>query len=131
MIKRNTDYALRALTHMAAQGDLEPHRLRELAAATGAPETFLRKVVQRLDAAGIVDTKRGPGGGVSLSRAPADISVLEVVEAVQGPVAVNKCFIASRECDNRAGCVIRSSLVSVQERMIEIFKTTTVGGLAG
>ncbi len=129
-IKRSTDYALRALVYMAENGNGTPHRMVELAEATGAPETFLRKVVQKLDAAGVVETRRGPGGGVSFRKGPEFISVLEVVEALQGPVAVNKCFISNRECADRKGCIIRQNLGVIQDDMVTLFRMATVDKLA-
>lgn len=130
LLRRNTDYALRALVHMAAFGGENTFRMGDLAKATGAPETFLRKVMQKLDAAGVVATKRGTKGGVSLGKAPALISVLEVVEAVQGPVAINKCFVSNRECADREGCTIRRNLGSIQDDMVSLFRTATVETLS-
>lgn len=128
-IKRNTDYALRALVYMAETGGERPHSMGEIASATGTPETFLRKVVQKLDAAGMVATKRGAGGGVSLSRLPETISVFDVVEAVQGPVAINKCFMENRECIDLESCHIRRTLGKMQNDIVVLFKTATVAKL--
>lgn len=129
-IKRNTDYALRALVYMAEAGGERSYPMGEIASATGAPETFLRKVVQKLDAAGVVATKRGAGGGVSLRKHPNVISVFEVVEAVQGPVAINKCFVSNRECIDREACGIRRNLSVMQNDMVSLLKTATVAKLA-
>jgi Rrf2 family protein len=129
LIKRNTDYALRALTFMA-EGREGAARISDLAAATGAPEDFLRKVVRKLDAAGIVATRRGPGGGVVLNKAPSLISVFDVVEAVQGPFAVNRCFVTDADCADRKGCVIRRNLNDIQDDMVAVFKRATVENLA-
>jgi len=129
-IKRNTDYALRALVYMAETGDERPYPMGEIATATGTPETFLRKVVQKLDAAGVVSTKRGVGGGVSFRKAPEVISIFEVVEAVQGPLAINKCFVSDRGCVDQAACLIRKNLGEIQADVVDLFKTATVAKLA-
>lgn len=129
-IKRNTDYALRALVYMAEEGGEKPYPMNKIANATGTPESFLRKLVQKLDAAGVVTTKRGAAGGVSLRKRPETISVFEVVEAVQGPVAINKCFVSNRECADREACVIRRNLGDIQDDIVELFKNATVGKLA-
>ncbi len=130
LIKRNTDYALRALVYMVEMGGEKPYPMGDIATATGAPETFLRKVVQKLDAAGVVSTKRGVGGGVSFLKAPDVISVFDVVEAVQGPLAINKCFISDRECADHAACLIRKNLGEIQADVVSLFKTATVAKLA-
>ncbi|MFA5866770.1 MAG: Rrf2 family transcriptional regulator [Actinomycetota bacterium] len=129
-IKRNTDYALRALVYMAEMGGEKPYPMGDIATATGAPETFLRKVIQRLDAAGVVATKRGVGGGVSFRKQPEAISIFEIVEAVQGPLAINKCFLSDRECVDQGACRIRRNLVEIQDDVIDLFKTATVAKLA-
>ena len=131
LIKRNTDYALRALVHMAETKHEGNYALAELAAATGAPETFLRKVVQKLDLAGVVETKRGRSGGVCFSKDPEEITVLEVVEAVQGPVAINKCFVTDRACAERSACLIRRNLGAIQNDLTGLLRAATVGQLAG
>lgn len=130
LIKRNTDYALRALVHMAEAEHGRFYRMGELATATGAPETFLRKVVQKLDAAGVVSTRRGRSGGVCFRKDPDSITVLEVVEAVQGPVAINKCFVSNRECGGRSACLIRRNLGGIQEDLIGLLRAATVSNLA-
>jgi Rrf2 family transcriptional regulator, iron-sulfur cluster assembly transcription factor len=130
LIKRNTDYALRALVHMAETPDMAIYPLARLATATGAPETFLRKVVQKLDAAGVLVTRRGRGGGVSFRKDPDQITVLEVVEACQGPVAINKCFVSNRECADRSACLIRQNLGGIQDNLTGLLRTATVGKLA-
>lgn len=130
LIKRNSDYALRALVMMAANGPERAHQVGRLAEDAGVPEGFLRKTFQRLYRAGIVSSKRGPAGGFSFAKEPADITVLEVLEAIQGPVAVNKCFLGNG-CGNKGTCKLRKSLAGVQQNIVDLFSDVTIETLAG
>jgi Rrf2 family protein len=79
-------YALAALAHMAAQAPGQPFSSRHIAEARGIPERFLLKVLKPLVDRGVLRSVKGPNGGYLLARAPKDVTLLEVVEAVDGPV---------------------------------------------
>jgi Rrf2 family protein len=85
-LSRASDYALHALAHLSRQ---DPGRLvasHVVAGALGLPEKFLLKVLKPLVSAGVLRSARGPNGGYGLARPAKDVSVLEVVEAVDGPI---------------------------------------------
>lgn len=130
LIRRNTDYALRALILMAKEKQDRMYQITRLADAARVPEGFLRKTFQRLDKAGIIGSRRGPKGGFSLAKRPGDITVLEVLEAVQGPLAVNKCFLEGLGCANYDRCRLKDGLVGAQESMIALFNSVTIEQLA-
>jgi Rrf2 family protein len=86
-LTRSSAYALRALAYLAKQNSAEPVPSHVMAAqAQGIPERFLLKLLLPLVGAGILRSVRGPGGGYRLARPAADVSVLEVIEAVDGPI---------------------------------------------
>ena len=102
-ITRETDYAVRCVLHLASA----PERvavLGEIAAERGVPRTFLAKILQRLSKAGLVKSRRGVRGGFQLSRDARTISLLHVVEAVQGPVRLNRCVSSEGGCSFRGDC---------------------------
>lgn len=113
LIKRDTDYALRALTMLAQTGD--SLSVRALAASQEVPPDFLRKIMQRLHRAHIVKSSRGPFGGYRLSRPAGEISVLDVVEAVQGPLVVNECAADPGICSRTELCPFRKRLLVIQD----------------
>jgi Rrf2 family protein len=101
-INRRTDYAVRIMLELARSGGRVPsRRLGELAEVT---YPFARSIVTDLASARLVDARRGPGGGVSLSRPAADISLLQIVEAMEGPVALNVCISDPGYCDRAPHC---------------------------
>jgi Rrf2 family protein len=86
-LSHQVQYAICGVFDLAYNGRGEPVQIRVLSERQGIPIRYLEQIFQRLRRAGLVTSKRGPGGGYTLSRAPARISLREVVEAVEGPVA--------------------------------------------
>jgi Rrf2 family protein len=111
-ITREADYAIRCVLHLTEHIG-EPVSVDDIAETQGIPRTFTAKILQRLVKADILKSTRGPKGGFMLSRQPACISLLDVIEAIQGPVALNLCVIDSKYCN-------RSSLCSVHPVWVEI-----------
>src|SRR5688500_2558903 len=94
LISQTAEYALRAVVHLAnnaQQNGLPSQTLPEIAGATLVPPGYLSKVLQQLTRAGIVTSQRGIGGGFKLSRAPVDISIYDVVQAVDSVARIRSC----------------------------------------
>ncbi|HQZ71274.1 MAG: SUF system Fe-S cluster assembly regulator [Anaerolineae bacterium] len=102
-ITKQTDYGLIALTQLAA----EPERVRsagELAAAGGLPAPMVSKVLKVLGRAGLVASVRGMAGGYRLAREPEDLTVAEIVAALEGPIAITDCLVTAEVCQHQALC---------------------------
>lgn len=127
IIRRKTDYGLRALVALARAD--EPVSAEELAAQEEAPVAFLHKALRNLAAAGIVDGQRGPSGGFTLARSADRITVLEAVEAMQGPVAVSRCLLGDEGCARAASCGLRPAWEKVQEQIAAFLADLTVQDL--
>ena len=126
IINRDTDYAIRALARLGRAGEVKP--VSELADAERAPVDFLKKIMQKLHRASIVASQQGPFGGYALSRLPGEITLLEIVEAVQGPIAVNLCFCNLSTC-NRTTCSLKRHLTSLQAKVNEWLEGVTLGDI--
>jgi Rrf2 family protein len=85
-LTRASSYALHAVVYMAAQKQNKPVASHHIAKARGIPERFLLKVLKPLVSARVLHSVKGPNGGYRLARTPTDISLLEVIEAVDGPI---------------------------------------------
>lgn len=108
-IGRQTDYAARIVLHLAS---CEPERRVTAAAIAESrliPPAFVRRIVSRLSAAGILRTVRGSGGGITLARPAAQISLLDVVEAMEGPVSLNACVREPHTCPFSEDCPVRGA----------------------
>ncbi len=114
VIKRDTDYAFRALVDLALK---HPHVVSagSLAADQGIPIAFLQKLLQKLTHAGLVQSHRGVQGGFALAREPREISAEEIVEAIQGEIAMNRCLLGRPGCQNSGSCPVQRRLAGIQE----------------
>jgi FeS assembly SUF system regulator len=104
-----TDYAVVLATHLAtAEG---PHAARDLAVQTQIPEPTASKVLKKLARAGVVVSQRGAKGGYALARSPEQIGVNEVIEAIEGPIAVTECSDETTDslCEYETNCGVRAN----------------------
>lgn len=130
LIRRESDYALRAMVVLASGATGGTRSARRIAQGGGIPEEHLRKLMQRLARAGLVVSHMGKEGGFRLAREPGRISVLDVVQAVQGALAVNKCFNGGFSCPRRRQCGMRRGLSRINEGMTELFGKLSLRDLA-
>ena len=101
-ISRKIDYAIRAMIHLAGIPDGTVVPFREIGRQMDVPEDFLAKILKTLVDQGIVRSTRGPHGGYKLARAAEDITVLEIIEAAEGPVAINVCLDDDDACGRQS-----------------------------
>ena len=128
VITRETDYALRALLALAGEDDFVS--VSALAEVQGVPVLFLRKIMQRLHGDGILESRQGPFGGYRLA-VPADgLSLLTVMEAVQGPFVMNECFAEPDICDRTDDCPVRRFLQGLQSEVAGRLSSMTIGAIA-
>lgn len=125
-ISRKMDYALRALTYLAGRNGTKGCTLNDIAAHTAVSSQFLAKIIEQLAQRGLVRSRRGPGGGYVLARQPSEVSVNDVIEAVEGPVTLNACTGAEVDCALLPACGMTSFWQHAQERLIEVFSQTTL-----
>jgi len=107
-ISRQTDYAARVVLHLACLAPGARVPIADIAKHRMLPLEFVRRIVGDLVKAGILATSRGSGGGVSLARPAADISLGEVVHAMEGGIALNHCVSDRRVCPLAAACPVQS-----------------------
>ena len=103
---------------------------REIARAVHAPGPFLAKILHRLLRARIVESVRGVQGGFRLAHPPTAISLLDVIEAIQGPQAANVCAIRPAACPLSRTCVIHPVWVELQERTETLLRGVSLASLA-
>lgn len=103
-IRRETDYAVRTVLHLASLGPEAVVQVRDVAAQRQLPLSFVRRIVARLGASGLLRTTRGMGGGIRLARPASEISMLDVVRAMEGSLTLNPCVETPHSCPLSAGC---------------------------
>ena len=129
-ITRATDYAVRAMVHLACLPPGEKMQLNELIEATGVRGSFLSKVVQRLVHAGMVTSHRGTRGGFSLRVPSQDLTLLNVVEAIEGPTQLNLCLGTGQTCERKTWCGVHPVWQKAQMALTEVLSSVTVAQLA-
>jgi len=130
-LTRAADYAVRAIVHLAALPEHERALLPELARATGAPSSFLSKVLQRLCAAGYVASWRGKSGGFEILPAGRGVSLRALIEAIDGPIHLNSCLAPGPSCERKQFCPAHPVWARAQEAMLAVLDSSTVAQLAG
>lgn len=128
-LTRAADYAVRVMIHLAGLPLGARASRADLAIAAECPEQFLSKVLQSLTHAGLVVSHRGNTGGFELTVAHRDASVLEVVEALEGPVRLNVC-LGAEDCSRMGRCVTRDVWADAQQAMTDILRNATISQLA-
>ena len=129
-LTRKGEYAIRGIIYLAQQPPGKVSLLSDIAEATDAPQSFLAKIFQNFAKIGIVNSYRGTGGGFLLGRLPAQITLRQVVEAVEGPIAPNRCLINAGVCDKDKVCNVHPVWRKVQSQVVEILDSVTVEELA-
>ena len=87
------------------------------------------KLLQRLQGAGLVHSVMGPRGGYALAKEPAEIALLDVVAAIQGPVKLNRCLLSDAACSRTNGCPVRKTLGELQTKIDEFLSGVTLDDL--
>jgi Rrf2 family protein len=94
--------------------------LHEIGHAQDIPESFLAKILQSLVHAGLAESRRGARGGFALARPARDITLRAVVEAVDGPIALNVCVLFPDDCERSSRCRMHDVWVEAQDRMMSV-----------
>ena len=128
-LSKKADYALLALRHLAAsqRGAVSA---RELAESYDLPPELLAKVLQLLVRAKLLSSQQGIRGGYALAKTPAEISVADVILAIDGPMTVTACSESDHSCDQYKKCNIRDPLWRIKDRIVSALAATSVSELA-
>jgi Rrf2 family protein len=129
-ITRATDYAVVVMVQLASLPPGQKAGLKALVRATKVPGSFLSKVLQRLVSAGLVSSRRGAGGGFSLRALPERVTLLAVVEAVEGPLQLNVCVGSGQGCSSKSSCRVYPYWEKAQSAIAKVFAGVTLAELA-
>jgi len=129
-INRETDYAARVLLHLTLQGAGQRVTARQIAERRLIPQALVRRVVSRLSAAGLIVTLRGSDGGIWLARPPSQVSLLDVVEAFEGPLALNVCTVEPGTCPLTPDCPVHREWMHARYILRSVLAQITFDKLA-
>jgi Rrf2 family transcriptional regulator, iron-sulfur cluster assembly transcription factor len=123
------DYAVRVMLDLAAQRAGASVRTTDLSRRTGVPRPYLAKVIQALVQAGLIRTQRGALGGVSLVAEPRTVTLRQVIEAVEGPIYLNRCLIRRGLCPRDRICPAHPVWARVQSILLRELDAVSIGDL--
>jgi Rrf2 family protein len=129
-LTRAADYAVRVMIHLAGLPPGTRASRSDLAIEAGCPEQFLSKVLQNLTRAGLVMSHRGNTGGFELQGPHRAASILEVVEAVEGPIHLNLCLTSDHGCPRQASCPAHPVWADAQSALVAVLQAATIDQLA-
>lgn len=125
-----SDYAARVLIYLATLPPGARRNRDELAEAGQVPVHFLGKILQALARAGLIVSQRGMAGGFSLARPAEQLTLLDVVEAVEGPLALNRCLSAATPCSRQAWCAAHALWARAQRALADVLRSSSILELA-
>src|SRR3977135_2232465 len=129
-LSKKADYALMAMKHLAVRGDRGSSSAREIAELYDIPIELMAKVLQRLVRRGLLVSHQGTHGGYQLAHGPAQITVADVIQAIEGPVTVTACSTDDGQCEQFAKCNVRDPFGRVRERILAALDECTIAELA-
>ena len=129
-IGRHTDYAARIVLHLACLKPGARVTAREIATKRLIPPAFIRRIISRLSAAGLLTTTRGSGGGIALAREASQITLREVVEAFEGPLSLNGCVAEPGDCPLSVTCPVQGAWVKATRLLSGQLSEVRFGDLA-
>ena len=125
-LTKRADYAIRAVLALSRAGDGESLSARSIAADQRVPERFMSQVMRDLVRAGVVEGTVGRSGGYRLAKPSAEISLLDVVEAVEGDSRRRVCILRGGPCALDAVCDVHAVFAAAQDDVLGRLRTTTV-----
>jgi len=126
ILSQASKYAVRAVLCLAKCGDEAPVLGKEIAAQLDAPAHFLAKILQTLAKQGLLHSYKGRGGGFSLARPAADIPVIEVVQAIEGPRFGEGCFLGLAKCSDETPCAMHHEWKRIKADLLDVLGGNSV-----
>lgn len=131
VLGRKGDYAVRAVLDISRHSDAGRRKAREIAAAMEIPDRYLTQILAHLVSGGLLNAVAGPDGGYSLARSPESITLLDVVEVTEGPIAIDHCVMKGKPCEWDHICPIHIPWSRAQQALMAELEKATFADLAG
>ena len=123
-LTRQADHAVRAMVYLAGQPAGERRKAAAIAAAAGIPAPFAARVLAQMQRSGLVVARAGHDGGYVLARPASDVSLLEIIEAMEGPLQASTCLMRDQACGHGGHCVLHGAWSAAQQALREVLAST-------
>lgn len=124
-IKRETDYAIRSVLYLCGLKENGTAMVDEISRAMHIPKSFTAKILQKLVRSGIILSYQGVNGGFSVAKKPAEITLLDVFVAIEGPLALNVCLESGKGCDLSSNCRVHPFWFRIRDSIESTFRDLT------
>lgn len=124
------EYAVRAMMHLSTLKAGKKIHISDISKEQNIPETLLRKIMGQLVRLGFVRSYRGKGGGVMLAKPGDSISLLDIIQGIEGQINLNQCLVDEKYCDQTPYCAVRKIWQQAQDQMTSILKGKSIHELA-
>jgi FeS assembly SUF system regulator len=125
-IRKLTDYGIVLLAHLAGEDPGATRNAREIAESTGLPLPVVSKMLKLLAGAELLQSQRGAKGGYSLARDPGQLTVAEIIAALEGPIALMDCTVGTGHCEQEAGCPVRDPWQRINQAVHHTLERVTL-----
>ena len=129
VVRRNTDYAVRLMVNLARRYGDGPISTRKAATEEQVSYQLACKLMQSLQKARLLKSSMGPMGGFALARNPSQISLLDIISAIQGPISLNRCVLIPKVCPQSKNCSVRDKLADLQKDINDSLAQITLDDL--
>ena len=129
-LTKKADYGLIALRHLAVGSGQPSASAKEIADRYGMPLPLLSKILQKLARGGFLRSEHGANGGYKLARDPRQVSALEVIRAIDGPIILMSCFTGQKKCGQSGTCTVREPLRRVHQGILNLLESITISDMA-
>lgn len=130
MLSQSAIHAIRAMVALATQGPDEYCGVSSIAKATGSPRNYLGKLLLQLSRHGLVESRKGLGGGFRLAQRPDHICLLDVISAIEDTHRWTECALSGRECSESDPCMVHSRWLRAREAFLAFLRETNIAELA-
>lgn len=128
-ITKGAEYALQGLIALARKNLTSPQMISEIANSEDIPQEFLSKIFRTLATAGLLKSHRGAKGGFSFGKSPSEISMLEVIEVIEGKININACVNSTTKCNKNENCKMKNVWTNIQQNIVQNLKNTSIADL--
>ena len=130
MLSNTSKYAIRAVIYLALYSSREKRcGIKEISEKLKLPTPFLGKILQILAKNGILESVKGPGGGFCLLKSPLDISVLAIVDIMDGPGTFTNCLIRTEPCSKNAPCSLHDKVSPYRDSLRKVLQTESIADI--
>ena len=129
-LARLTDYGIMLLTLLARERNGSPRSAREVADRSRLPQPTVSKLLKALAHAGLLETHRGVRGGFTLAKPPEDVSVADIIAALEGPIGITECTAHPGQCNVEPLCPVRTNWRRINRAVLDALKGITLAEMA-